>query len=72
MKITTLDMEIVLMEYFGVNRNIIVPNVSWGLNLHECDLLIFSKSGYATEVEIKISKQDLLKDKNKNINIIVI
>jgi len=55
------------MNYFIVNKKIIVPNVSWGLGigLHECDLLVLTPAGYATEIEIKISKQDLLNDKNK-------
>lgn len=66
----TLDIEIALMKYLDVRKNIIVPNVHWGLNLnnkymHECDLLCLSTSGYATEVEIKISKSDLIKDKDK-------
>ena len=69
---TTLEMEISLMSFFCFRKNLIVPNVSWGMrfashykSLHECDLLILSSSGYATEVEIKISKADLLKDKKK-------
>ena len=69
-KITTLEMEIALMEYLDVRRNTIVPNVSWGMELnnkplHECDLLVLSKAGFAVEIEIKISKADLLKDKEK-------
>lgn len=63
-------MEIALMRHFDVRANIIVPNVSFGIciqgkSLHECDLLILTPSGYATEIEIKISKADLLKDKKK-------
>lgn len=55
------------MNHFNVRQNIIVPNVSWGMDgLHECDLLILRKSNLATEVEIKISKADLLKDKDKS------
>jgi len=63
----TIDVEVALMEKYKVNKKIIVPNVSWGLNieLHECDLLILTRTGYATEIEIKISKSDLLKDKDK-------
>jgi hypothetical protein len=61
-----LDIEVAVMQLFGVRQNTIVPNVSWGVyNLHECDLLMLSKSGYATEIEIKVSKSDLLKDKEK-------
>ena len=68
----TLDIEIAMMKKLNVRKNIIVPNVSWGINiknhkpLHECDLLMLSSAGYATEIEIKISKADLLKDKEKS------
>ncbi len=54
-----------LVRYYDPRRNLIVPNVSWGMGMHECDLLILSKSGYATEIEIKISRGDLLKDRTK-------
>lgn len=65
--INTLEMEIALMKYLGVRQNLVVPNVSWGMyGLHECDLLSLSGSNYATEVEIKVSKGDLLNDKKKN------
>lgn len=52
---TTLEMEIALMEYFGVRQNLVVPNAWWGLQglNHECDLVRLSKNGYATEIEIK-------------------
>ena len=62
---TTTEMEVYLARFFKFTSNLIVPNISWGLNLHECDLLILSGSGYATEVEIKISKSDLKHDKEK-------
>lgn len=61
----TIDMEIALMKYFGVRENIIVPNISWGIQIHECDLLIVRSSGYCIEVEIKVSKQDLKADFEK-------
>lgn len=67
-KVTTLDMELTLSLYFKYLRNLVVPNVSWGMGLHECDLLVVTKAGYATEVEIKISKADLVKDKKKYHN----
>lgn len=68
-KFTTLDIEIAVTEFFGIRRNIIVPNVFWGLGFgHELDLCILSQSGYATEVEIKISKRDLFRDKDKRHN----
>lgn len=62
MKITTLDIELAVVARFGVRQNVIVPNISWGLGIHECDLLIVTNAGYAIEVEIKISKADLKKD----------
>jgi len=67
----TLDIEVAIIKGFNPRQNLIVPNVAWGIHdshytpLHECDVLILSNSGYATEVEIKISKADLLKDASK-------
>jgi hypothetical protein len=61
----TKEIEIALSTYFKTRVNIIVPCVSWGIDIHECDMIILSKHGYATEVEIKISMSDLKKDKNK-------
>ena len=44
----------------------VVSNVSWGLfTWGEADLIALRKSGYLIEGEIKISKQDFLKDKDK-------
>ena len=61
----TIDLVIALSSHFEFTRTLIVPNVSSGANIHECDLIILSKSGYATEVEIKVSLSDLKKDKKK-------
>lgn len=65
---TTLEMEIELMKHFDIRRNIIVPNVTdmSGLVGFETDLLVLSKSGYATAIEIKVSKSDLKNDLKKN------
>lgn len=68
--ITTLEMELMLMRHFKFNKNIIVPNVGKGIKyknkpLHECDLIMLSNSNYGTEIEIKISKQDLKNDFKK-------
>ena len=57
--------ELAVVEYFGYRRNIIVPNVSWGIGIHECDILIVTKAKYAIEVEIKTSRADLIADKKK-------
>lgn len=69
-KLKTPEMEIALAQHFNYRQNLIVPNVSWGLYLnrqplHECDLLVLTKSGYLWEVEIKVSKSDLIADKKK-------
>lgn len=65
--ISTVEMEIALIGHFNVRQNLIVPNISWGLYLqekifHECDLLVLTGSNYLYEVEIKISKADLIAD----------
>lgn len=64
-KITCLQMEIAIATWYGIRVNLIVPNVSWGLFNHECDLIVMTKSGYATEIEIKVDKYDLINDKKK-------
>jgi hypothetical protein len=64
--IKTIDIEVAIAKYYGVRKNIIVPNISWGFQwMHECDMFIVTKAGIATEVEIKISKSDLLADFKK-------
>jgi hypothetical protein len=64
----TPEMECVLANWFDYRKNLIVPNVHWGMNMHECDLLIVSAAGYVTEVEIKVCKYDLIKDAEKTHN----
>ncbi len=64
-KLKSLDIEIAIADYYGIRQYTVIPNISWGLGVHECDLLIMSKSGYCTEVEIKVSKADLIKDASK-------
>lgn len=62
----TIELEIKLMRYFNITQNVIVPNVFKGIGIsYEADLVVLSKNGYATEIEIKTSRKDLLKDKNK-------
>jgi len=60
------DIELALARHLNVNQNVIVPNISWGLHLHEIDLLVLTQSGYAWEIEIKISLSDLKADKKKH------
>lgn len=62
---TAREIEIEVACWFGYRNHVIVPNVSWGFLEHEADLLVLSKSGYAWEVEIKVSRSDLLRDKEK-------
>jgi hypothetical protein len=65
-KISTLEMEVALMTYIGIRSNLVVPNVSWGMGLHECDILVLTRSNYAREIEIKISASDFKNDLNKS------
>ena len=58
-------MELALVSYLNYRQNLIVPNVYWGMDIHECDLLVVSKAGYLTEVEIKITRADLRADAKK-------
>jgi hypothetical protein len=62
-KITTLDIEIAIADEF--KSCITVPNVSYGMFSHECDIITLSKAGYCSEFEIKVSKSDLKNDFKK-------
>lgn len=66
-KMKTIEIEVALMMHYGIRQNIIVPNVYWGIDglYYECDIVKLTMSNYATEIEIKVSKSDLLKDKEK-------
>lgn len=47
-------------------KNIVVANVSWSFfPWHEADLVRVTPAGYGTEVEIKVTKADLIADKVK-------
>ena len=54
------------IDKFNLRKNIVVPNVSWGLLNYEADFVSCSKSGYLTEVEIKRSWEDFQKDFKKD------
>lgn len=58
-------MEVELARFLNYRVNIIVPNVSWGMFSHECDLIRLTPAGYCSEIEIKVSLYDLKKDKHK-------
>ena len=52
-------------QIFDHLRFLVIPNASWGINVHECDLLALTGAGYAHEVEIKVSISDLKRDGRK-------
>lgn len=66
------EIEVALSKHDAFNyiRNIVAFNVNGtGSNLniqHECDMLILSKAGYLTEIEIKRSWSDFLADFKKD------
>lgn len=63
---TAQDIEIAVAHHFDYRRNVIVPNVHWGMGLHyEADLVVLRPSGWAVEVEIKISAADIRADLKK-------
>lgn len=52
---------------FSKSDSTMLPNAYWGVGLAwEADLLVISKRGYLTEIEIKISKADLIADARKH------
>ena len=64
--IKTIEIEVAIAKAYGVRKNIIVPNISWGFGgMHECDMFIVRPTGIVTEIEIKITKADLLADFKK-------
>jgi|WetSurMetagenome_2_1015567.scaffolds.fasta_scaffold924933_1 hypothetical protein len=68
MKITSEHIAYALVNHgpMDYRKNLIVQNVYYGWDLpYEADMIVVSSSGYATEIEIKISKSDLLIDKFK-------
>lgn len=65
---TTIEVEIALMQHFNFREKLIVPNVTDMSDLvkFETDILVLSGSGYASGIEIKVTKSDLKNDRNKN------
>lgn len=62
----TKDIESAIFKHWvGKQKKAIIPNVSWGFHIHECDLLVVEKDLSITEVEIKVSKSDLKADQKK-------
>lgn len=62
---TAAEVELAVANWIGTREHLCVPNVSWGMHLHECDLLYLSDKGFATEIEIKVTKSDLKRDAQK-------
>ena len=69
---TLYEIEVALSkcDTFTNDRNIVAFNVNGMSNnlsiWHECDMLVLSKSGYLTEIEIKRSWTDFLADFKKD------
>lgn len=68
-RITAQDIEIAVAKHFDYRRNLIVPNVYWGLGLnYEADLVVLRRSNWALEVEIKVTASDIKADSKKKFN----
>ena len=63
-KVTTNQVEISLMLWCDIRRNIVVDRIKYinGLFAFEADMLMVRPSGYMTGFEIKISKADFNAD----------
>ena len=66
LNIDEIEMAIVNSGIFNKRNDVIVPNVSWGLLNHEADMVVMTKSGYLTEIEIKRSWEDFKADFKKD------
>lgn len=66
-KLTIEEIELAIYDSYLFNNktDLFVPNVSYGLLNHEADMIIMSKSGYLTEIEIKRSFSDFKADFKK-------
>lgn len=63
---STQEIELAIAQNYGWKQNLIVPNISWGLLDYEADIIIMSKAGIVTEIEIKTSRSDLIADSFKS------
>ncbi len=64
-KMTAQQVEVAVAKWFGYRENLIIPNVSHGFMHYEADLIVVRKSGCLIEVEIKVSRGDLVKSEKK-------
>ena len=68
-KLSAADIELIVTDsghgVFSCSKYLVVPRIRWAIDRidHECDLLAMSKTGYLHEIEIKVSRSDLLADK---------
>jgi len=63
---TAQQIEIAVANHFGYRRNLIVPNVHWGIGLnYEADMVVLRPSDWAIEVEIKVTASDIKADTKK-------
>lgn len=63
---TANEVEILVAEFWGYRRNLIVPNVSWGWGIrYEADMVIVPPSNWAIEIEIKVTASDISRDRLK-------
>ena len=66
-KLSVHDIERLICGHYDIRKHIIVPNVSWGFfREHEADVVVITKANYLTEIEIKRSWHDFLKDFRKD------
>jgi len=69
MKIKTPELELLVAKFFGIRTNLIIPNLSWGMKLrYEADLTIVTRTKYCYEVELKVSKSDLIAEAKKKVH----
>ncbi len=63
---TAQMIELAVARHYGYRHSLIVPNVSWGWGIaYEADLVILRSSGWAWEIEIKVSPYDITRDRSK-------
>ena len=63
---TVADIERAIARTWLPQQNLMIPNVSYGfVPWGECDILKVEKSGYLTEIEIKVTVGDLTREWKK-------
>ena len=68
-KLYDIEVGLAKLDEFNFVRNLVVFNVNGSSSImyldHECDVLVLSKAGYLTEIEIKRSWEDFKADFKK-------